>query len=149
MLAGTVRWQFVTGPISALIATLAGYQIQAPCVHSWLLPDGKKLAFNFRQPASVYVRMISNVCKGHYWEQASQHYCGLGLTSLGPHPSSFALHKNWTKDSNKRVELGMLECVLSGTGWCPERVALCWPEVDPACPRCLAPICDVFLMFYG
>ena len=128
-------WQLVTGPITALIASLSqlGWRMlfldlwvsPAPEEANWLLQPGL--------PVGPLLRSVESSARRHIWSRAASHYCASGLAQG---PDDYSL--NWLRRLRKTgeyVKAGLLECILAGGFWFPQR-SQAWGVHDGLCERC-------------
>ena len=128
------RWSKVSGPISAAIAILSPLGWRLPNPQRWTSPEGAGCNV-LEHPEVPFLRLVSKSVQAKLWKKAAAHYCAAGIES-SPDPVSFKLLKALRKDGAS-TEVGLLECMLCGGFWFPERVAAAFPrEVSPLCDQC-------------
>ena len=75
------------------------------------------------------------------WRLAARHHLGQGLELSPPADVSFRWARQLASGASS-IELGALECIMSGGLWLPHRVNSIRDWVPDVCPRCSQPFCD-------
>ena len=109
---GKACWHMVTGPITALIASLTGYGWVVPFVDLWTSPSKVHWRLDPLLPPNQIVTEVLVSVSRWFWTVASRHYCASGLMH-GPSDYSF----QWTRrlrHADDPVTAGLLDCILTG-----------------------------------
>ena len=81
----------------------------------------------------LFSHVLTTVRKA-IWQQASSYYSGKGLDSE-PADVSIALAR-LLRAAGMVEPAALLECILSGGRWLPDRVAAAYPTESELCPLC-------------
>ena len=132
---GKVAWSAVRGPIGALIATLSGHGWDMSAIECWGAPNDRGLyRYVPGEPYYDFVEFVAQTASETAWDQAAQHYCGGGLQTRGPAEASLKLVKSMRANDDAEGA-GILECLLVGGSWFPDRLRLI-NKVLGVCPVC-------------
>ena len=102
-----------------------------PCGHTYALPTQST-----QQDFDKFIASVLRAVRTALWVDTIPRYCGGGLLSP-PHPASFRLLQileGWAK--------GMMECILAGGLWLPDRIATIQQGYPTACPLCAHTSCE-------
>ena len=76
-----VYWNRVTGPISALIATLVHYGWHPVFVDGWKDPEGSYYFMRAGAAVHSFINCVLDTVRDALWQSAAKHYMGKGLDS--------------------------------------------------------------------
>ena len=144
---GVPLFRNVSGPMSALVASLASIGWQHRTLEVWTSPRGVVRAVCADNFAALKAEILFDV-ESVLWVNASTHWLGKGLDLSPPHSESFkGAATLWSRGEHK--EAGLLECILAGGVWDPTRVADAFFLEDAPCTKCGYPKCDSYHMCWG
>ena len=137
----------VTGPVGAVIASVASVGWFPSSLEVWTSPQGIQWTVSsssFSKLSAAILRDVEDVL----WKLASKHHLGEGLQLSPPADVSFRWVRKLQKDPEARHQLGVLECIMSGGLWLPNRVNKVREYIPDECPRCGQLGCDEMHLFW-
>ena len=137
----------VTGPMGAVIASVASVGWCPFSLEAWPSPDGVRWAVGPSSVSKVAKAILSDV-QVILWRLAARHHLGQGLELSPPADVSFRWARQLASGASS-IELGALECIMSGGLWLPHRVNSIRDWVPDVCPRCSQPFCDELHLCLG
>ena len=129
------RWNWVTGPISALICMLLGIGWAPHSVDLWVSPSGQEYVLDFTRPMQIIVDEVLSSLMSSLWTSAALSWNGSGLAGGGPHPASLRLLHRLRRLHASRMA-SLLETILVGGVWLPDRASDASFSPVASCPWC-------------
>ena len=120
--SGRVRWQAVTGPIAATIATLCSRGWRTSTPELWTDPSGQQWAMGGgRARKKDILEVVIDVTVAAHWRHASLGWQGVGLELGIDEKASFGWLRKLRK-AGRGAEAALLETLLVGACWSGARI---------------------------
>ncbi len=137
----SVRWHKVTGPLSATVATMTSMDWQVKFPKLWVDPTGRSWAIDADGTRREVQRLVEDITAAKLWQHAALGWQGKGFEEGIDVDATLSVHAVLSK-AGKHAEAAMLEALLCGGCWSPQRVHLMRGGLEEACRRFNEPGAD-------